>query len=321
MSGMRYRRLGDSGLTVSVVGLGCNDFGRRSDLARSRTLVDAALDAGITLFDTADGYGTNRDGSSERFLGQAVGRRRDEVVIATKFGQDMKGSNGADWGRRGARRYVRRAVEASLTRLGTDHIDLYQMHFPDPGTPVEETLDALDDLVRAGKVLYVGSSNFSGWQVVDADWTARSAGLSRFVSAQNHYSLLEREVERELVPALERCAVGLLPYFPLANGLLTGKYRRGVLPPPGTRLHGRHDALSDLAFDRVEALTAFAEERGRSLLDVAIGGLAAQPAVASVIAGATSPEQVRANAAAGCWEPSQADLAELDRIVPTPRAS
>lgn len=316
---MRYRALGDSGLTVSVVGLGCNNLGARLDLDATRRVVDAALDAGITLFDTADSYGADRDGSSEVLLGRALGRRRDDVVIATKFGSRMDGRNGPDWGRRGARRYVVRAVEASLARLGTDRIDLYQLHHPDPTTPVEETLAALDDLVHAGKVLYVGSSNLAAWQVVDADWTARTRGLTRFVSAQNRYSLLERGAERELVPALRRCGVGLLPYYPLANGLLTGKYRRGVPPPPGSRLQGRERELSDEVFDAVEALAAYAEARGRTLLDVAIGGLAAQPAVASVIAGATTAEQVRANATAGAWEPSADDLAALDEIVPTRR--
>jgi aryl-alcohol dehydrogenase-like predicted oxidoreductase len=214
---------------------------------------------------------------------------------------------------------VRRAVEASLRRLGADHIDLYQMHEPDPRTPIEETLSALDDLVGEGKVRYVGSSNFAAWQVVDADWTARSSGLTPFVSAQNQYSLLERGAEAELVPAAERCGVGLLPYYPLASGLLTGKYRRGEPPDEGTKLASRPERLTDAAFDVVEALTPFAESRGLSLLEVAIGGLAAQPAVGSVIAGATSPEQVRANVAAGQWQPSEDDLAELDRIAPTHR--
>ena len=316
---MRYRPLGESGLTVSAVGLGCNNLGSRLDLEGTREVVGAALDAGITLFDTADSYGADRDGSSEELLGRALGRHRDEVVVATKFGSRMDGRNGPDWGRRGARRYVVRAVEASLARLGTDRIDLYQLHHPDPTTPVEETLAALDDLVHAGKVLYVGSSNLAPWQVVDADWTARTRGLSRFVSAQNSYSLLDRGAERELVPALLRCGIGLLPYYPLANGLLTGKYRRGAPPPAGTRLSGREDELSGAVFDAVETLTSYAEARGRTLLEVALGGLAAQPAVASVIAGATSAEQVRANAAAGAWEPSADDLAALDETVPTPR--
>lgn len=316
MTEMRYRQLGNSGLTVSVVGLGGNNFGRRLDLDGTRAVVHAALDAGVTLFDTADIYGTDRDGGSESLLGEVLAGRRDDVVLATKFGMDMAGSNGPDWGVRGSRRYIRRAVEASLRRLRTDHIDLYQMHAPDRRTPIAETLAALDELVEAGKVRYLGSSNFSGWQVADADWTAWTAGGERFVSAQNHYNLLERDAEAELVAACERFGVGVLPFFPLANGLLTGKYRRGQPPPAGTRLTGKPDVLSDRNFDQVEALEKYAAGRGISLLDVAIGGLAAQPMVASVIAGATSPEQVRANVAAGAWLPSPADLTALDELVP-----
>jgi aryl-alcohol dehydrogenase-like predicted oxidoreductase len=310
---MRYRRLGDSGLAVSVVGLGCNNFGRRIDIDATKAVVDAAIDNGITLFDTADSYG-----ESETFLGEVLQGRRDEVVIATKFGNDLRGALGRDFGARGSRRYVRRAIERSLRRLRTDHVDLYQLHQPDPATPIEETLAALTELVREGKVRYLGSSNFAAWQVADADWTARSAGTERFISAQNHYSLLERGVERELVPACERFGVGLLPYFPLANGLLTGKYHRGEPPPEGSRLEKRPEYLSDARFEVVEKLERYATERGLTLLEVAIGGLAAQPAVASVIAGATKPEQVRANIAAGEWEPSEADLAVLDAIAPPP---
>jgi aryl-alcohol dehydrogenase-like predicted oxidoreductase len=310
---MRYRRLGDSGLAVSVVGLGCNNFGRRIDIDATKAVVDAAIDNGITLFDTADSYG-----ESETFLGEVLQGRRDEVVIATKFGNDLRGALGRDFGARGSRRYVRRAIERSLRRLRTDHVDLYQLHQPDPATPIEETLAALTELVREGKVRYLGSSNFAAWQVADADWTARSAGIERFISAQNHYSLLERGVERELVPACERFGVGLLPYFPLANGLLTGKYHRGEPPPEGSRLEKRPEYLSDARFEVVEKLERYATERGLTLLEVAIGGLAAQPAVASVIAGATKPEQVRANIAAGEWEPSEADLAVLDAIAPPP---
>ena len=313
---MRYRQLGDSGLTVSVVGLGCNRIGRQLDLEGTRALVDGALDAGITLFDTADTYGKDRDGSSESLLGLALAGRRDDVVLATKFGMDMAGTNGPDWGVRGSRRYIRRAVEASLRRLRTDYIDLYQMHQPDPRTPIAETLAALDDLVSAGMVRYIGSSNFAGWQVADAEWTARTAGTERFVSAQNNYNLLEREIEAELVPACQRYGIGVVPFFPLSNGLLTGKYRRGQPPPAGTRLEEKSDLLSDRNFDKVESLEKYAAERGISLLDVAIGGLAGQPAVASVIAGATRPEQVRANAEAGEWQPSAADLEALDRLVP-----
>jgi aryl-alcohol dehydrogenase-like predicted oxidoreductase len=312
---MTYRQLGDSGLTVSTVGLGCNNFGRRLDQDATTSVVKAALDAGVTLFDTADIYGL---GSSEELLGKALGSERENVVVATKFGMDMQGANGPDWGVRGSRRYIRTAVEASLRRLGTDWIDLYQLHRPDPRTPIGETLAALDELVREGKVRYLGSSNFTGWQVVDADWTARGAGTERFVSAQNEYSLLERDVEDELVPACEHVGVGLLPFFPLASGLLTGKYRRGESAPDGTRLSTMADRLADADWDTVERLERYAAERGLRLLDVAIGGLAAQPAVGSVIAGATSPAQVRDNVAAGSWQPSAEDLAALDEVTTQP---
>ena len=315
MADMRYRPLGGSGLMVSVVGLGCNNFGRRSDLEQTRAVVDAALDVGITLMDTADIYGGK--GASEDLLGQVLGGRRDRVVLATKFGMDMEGANGEDFGARGSTRYIRRAVEASLRRLRTDHIDLYQYHLPDGITPIEETLAALDQLVKAGKVLYVGSSNFGGWEVAHAEWAARSSGLTRFVSAQNHYSLLERRIEAQLTPACVKYAVGILPYFPLANGLLTGKYRRGDPPPAGARLASNPAALDERTFSRLEPIEEFARGIGRSLLEVAIGGLAAQPAVASVIAGATRPEQVRSNAEAGLWEPSPDELAELNRVAPS----
>lgn len=309
---MTYRQLGDSGLTVSTVGLGCNNFGRRLDLEGTTAVVRAALDAGVTLFDTADIYG---QGASEELLGRALGTERDHVVVATKFGMDMHGANGPDWGVRGSRRYVRLAVEASLRRLGTDWIDLYQLHRPDPVTPIAETLAALTELVQEGKVRYVGSSNLAGWQVVDADWTARSEGLERFVSAQNEYSLLARGVEEDLVPACEHVGVGLLPYFPLASGLLTGKYRRGEAAPAGTRLESRREALEGADWDVIEGIEAYAAERGLRPVDVAIGGLAAQPAVASVIAGATRPEQVQDNVRAGSWEPTAEDLAELDDLT------
>ena len=309
---MTYRQLGDSGLTVSTVGLGCNNFGRRLDQEGTNAVVRQALDSGITLFDTADIYG---QGASEEMLGLALGSERENVVVATKFGMDMQGANGPDWGVRGSRRYIRKAVEASLRRLGTDWIDLYQLHRPDPQTPIEETLAALDELVREGKVRYLGSSNFTGWQVVDADWTARAAGTSRFISAQNEYSLLERDVEDELVPACEHVGVGLLPFFPLASGLLTGKYRRGEAAPAGTRLAGMADRLAAADWDTIERLEAYAAQRDLRPIDVAIGGLAAQPAVASVIAGATRAEQVVENVQAGLWEPSADDLAELDDIT------
>ncbi|SCE78285.1 Predicted oxidoreductase [Micromonospora viridifaciens] len=314
---MTYRRLGDSGLVVSVVGVGCNNFGRKLDLDGTRAVVEAALDAGINFFDTADIYGEPQ-GSSEELLGQVLKGHRDDVVVATKFGMDMHGLNGPDFGARGARRYIARAVEASLRRLGTDHIDLYQMHEPDPGTPIDETLAALDDLVRAGKVRYLGNSNFAGWQIADADWTASSQGHTRFISAQNHYSLLERSVEAEVIPACERFGLGMLPFFPLANGLLTGKYHRGEAPPAGSRLAGGGRYAERLAaanWDTIEALERYAAERGLSMLQVAIGGLAARPAVTSVIAGATTPEQVRANAEAGAWQPTEEDTAVLDAIL------
>lgn len=309
---MTYRQLGDSGLTVSTVGLGCNNFGRRLDADATTAVVGAALDAGITLFDTADIYGL---GASEELLGAALGSERDNVVVATKFGMDMQGANGPDWGARGSRRYLRKAVEASLRRLGTDWIDLYQYHRPDPVTPLEETLAALHELVVEGKVRYLGSSNFAGWQVVEADWIARTGGLTPFVSAQNEYSLLERDVEDEVVPACEHVGVGLLPFFPLASGLLTGKYRRDEAAPDGTRLAGQADRLAAADWDTIEALEVYAAERGLRPVDVAIGGLAAQPAVASVIAGATRPEQVADNVRAGLWDPTAQDLAALDEIT------
>jgi aryl-alcohol dehydrogenase-like predicted oxidoreductase len=312
---MRFRRLGNSGLAVSVVGLGTNNLGMKLDADESAEVVHAALDHGITLFDTADSYGM-----SEQRLGELLEGVRDDVVIATKFGSDVRRrglSNGEDWDARASRRYVRRAVEASLRRLRTDWIDLYQLHRPDPLTPVEETLATLTDLVHEGKVRYLGHSNFSGWQTADAEWTARTRGFERFVSAQNQYSWLERGIEHDLVPALKHYGLGLLPYFPLASGLLTGKYHRGEAPPEGSRLAawGGGSVLTDATFDVLERLQAFAVGRSITLLDVAIGGLAAKSPVASVIAGATSREQLAANVRAGAWQPSTEDLAEIDRIT------
>jgi len=313
MTAMRYRRLGDCGLMVSAVGLGCNNFGRKLDAAETAAVVHAALDVGVTLFDTADIYGDPR-GTSEMFVGDALKGVRDDVVVATKFGMDM---GTTDWDARGARRYIMRAVEDSLRRLHTDHIDLYQYHAPDGVTPVEETLRALDDLVRQGKVRYIGSSKFTGWQVIDADWTARTHGLPRFVSTQEHYNWLHRGPEKELLPACEHAGVGLLPFFPLESGLLTGVYRRNQAPPPGTRLAGdRYKGwLGRADWDTLEALEAFAADSGVTLLDIAIGGLAAQSPVASVIAGATTPDQVRANVRAGQWSPSPEQLARLREIT------
>jgi len=314
---MSYRRLGESGLVVSVVGVGCNTFGRDIDADGARAVVDAALDAGVNFFDTSDTYGGPGHEKSEIFLGAALKGRRDDVVVATKFGMSMSGLNGPDHGARGARRYVMRAVEASLRRLGTDHIDLYQMHEPDPGTPIEETLRALDDLVSAGKVRYVGCSNFAGWQIVDAAWVSRTRGWAPFVSAQNRYSLLHRDAEAEVVPACQRFGLGLLPFFPLESGLLTGKYQRGADAPPGSRLTSDRFApwLASAPWDRIDAVAEYASSRGLSMLDVAIGGLAAMPAVTSVIAGATTPAQVSANAAAAAWQPSPTDLAELRSLL------
>jgi aryl-alcohol dehydrogenase-like predicted oxidoreductase len=305
---MRTRRLGTDGPEVSVVGLGCNNFGMRVDLEGTRAVVDAALEAGVTLFDTADIYGGQ--GGSESYLGEVLEGRRDRVLIATKFGGDMGDGDQA----RGSRAYVRKAIDASLARLRTDYVDLYQYHTPDHVTPFEETFGALDELVREGKVRYAGHSNLEASEVEEVDRLARDRGWTRPVSAQNQYSLLRREAEDELLPTCERLGIGVLPYFPLASGLLTGKYRRGQPIPEGTRLSGRRDVFTDAKFDVIEALERFAEERGVTLLHVAIGGLLAQSPVASVIAGATRPEQVRANVAAGEWEPAPDDVAELQQI-------
>ena len=309
---MSYRPLGESGLMVSAVGIGCNQFGRKVDVDGVKGILAAARETGVTLLDTSDSYGP--DGRSEELLGEALKGQRDEFVVATKFGSSMNGINGNDFGARGARRYVRRAIESSLKRLQTDHVDLYQLHFPDPITPIEETLSVLTDLVREGKVRYLGCSNLKGWQIADAAWTAQSAGLEAFVSAQNRYSLLDRTIESEVVPACEQFGLGVLPYFPLEYGLLTGKYHRGEAAPIGSRGEGA-PWLETADWDRIEALESFAKARDLSMLDVAIAGLAAQPAVGSVISGATSGDQVRANAAALRWEPTEEDLAELDEIT------
>ena len=305
---MKSRRLGKEGPEVSVVGLGCNNFGMRVDLEGTRAVVDAAFDAGVTLLDTADIYGGK--GGSEALLGEVLEGRRERVVLATKFGGDMGDGTKA----RGSRDYIHKAIDASLQRLRTDYVDLYQYHTPDHVTPFEETFAALDELVRAGKVRYVGHSNLEAAQVEEVDALAREHGGARPVSAQNQYSLLRREAEQELLPVCDRLGIGVLPYFPLASGLLTGKYRRGEPQPEGTRLHGRDEVFTEETFDRIEALERFAAERGVTLLDVAIAGLLAQPAISSVIAGATKPEQVRANVAAGAWEPSVEDVAALHAL-------
>jgi aryl-alcohol dehydrogenase-like predicted oxidoreductase len=317
MTEMSYRPLGDSGLVVSAVGIGCNAFGRRVGIDGVRDVLAGARDAGVTLLDTADAYG-DPAGTSEELLGEALEGQRDEFVIATKFGMGMRGLYGEDHGVRASRQYIKRAVEGSLRRLRTDHIDLYQLHVPDDVTPIEETLSALSDLVREGKVRYLGCSNFAAWQVADADWTARSAGLERFVSVQNRYSLLDRTVEDEVVPACETYGLGILPFFPLEYGLLTGKYRRGEPAPTGSRAdvdRARAQWLERADWDRIEGLEKYAEARDVAVLDVAVAGLAAQPAVASVIAGAVSGAQVRRNAAALRWDPTEADLVELDEIT------
>lgn len=307
------RHLGDVGPQVSVVGLGTNSFGSRMPDAAVGRVVGAALDAGINLFDTADIYGR---GESERLLGRALRGRRDQALIATKFGMLRAGEDPSQ--HRGSAAYIRESVEGSLRRLEVEVIDLYQMHEPDPATPIAESLGALDELVQEGKVRWIGCSNFPSWQVVDADWTARSLGLTAFVSAQDDYSLINRGAERDLLPALDHLGLGLLPYYPLARGILTGKYRRGQAPPPGSR--ASRPSYSDMLEDRgqftlVEALERFASERGLSLLQVVIGALLRWPQVGSVIAGATQPEQVVANARAGSWVATEADWSELDRIT------
>ena len=304
---MDTRRVGS--LEVSVVGLGCNNFGRRLDSDATLTVVDAAIDEGITFFDTADVYGDTR---SEEFLGRALGRRRDEVVVATKFGAQI------DEQRKGARpEYVRRAVEDSLRRLGTDCIDLYQLHRPDPEVPVEDTLGALDELVRAGKVREIGCSNFSAEQLRAAEEAVTREGGARFVSVQNEYSLLHREPERVVLPECERGGIAFIPYFPLASGLLTGKYRRDQPAPEGSRLQSRRgdSLLADRNLAVVEKLIEFSESRGHTILEIAFSWLLERPAVRSVIAGATSPEQVKSNVAATGWRLTDAELAEIDAIV------
>ncbi|MDB5394912.1 MAG: aldo/keto reductase [Rhodospirillales bacterium] len=314
---MKYRSVGKSGLQVSVIGLGCNNFGWGLDLEGSRAVIHAALDAGITLFDTADIYGGQ--GGSETVMGQILGARRKDIVLATKFGMPMD-KEGVKKG--ASRRYIMSAVEDSLKRLQTDWIDLYQLHVPDPLTPMEETLRTLDDLVRSGKVRYVGCSNVPAWGVADATWIARTRGFSGFISCQDEYSLIVRKLEADLKPAAEAYGLGILPYFPLASGLLTGKYKKGAPMPEGTRLtqakgSGYFDHyLTDERLDIVGKLRDFAEARGHTLLELAFSWLLAQPVVPSVIAGATKPAQIEANAKAGDWVLTPEDLAEIDKIAP-----
>lgn len=302
-------------LELPRVGIGCNAFGARVDAERVVEIVDAAIEQGAAFFDTADVYGF---GASEELLGTAIRGRRDSVIVATKFGMDVQGINGPDDGRRGSAAYIRASIDASLRRLNVDYVDLYQFHTPDRETPMDETLGALNELVEAGKVRAIGCSNLRAWELVDANWRARTAGTARFVTAQNEYSLYNRSAEDELLPACVALDVGVLPYFPLAYGLLTGKYRRGVAAPPGSRLAGQGQAqrLERADWDRIEALQQFADDRDLSLLQVALGGLAAQPAVVSVIAGVTTPAQVAANVEAGGWTPTADELAELNALKP-----
>lgn len=309
---MQFRNLGRSGLRVSLIGLGCNNFGGRIDLDATRKVVDAAIENGITLFDTADIYGEK--GGSETCLGQVLGARRKDIVLASKFGMRMfHGGEG------GSRRYIMSAVEESLTRLKTDWLDLYQFHKPDPLTPIDETLRAMEDLVRQGKVRYIGCSNMPAWQMADAHWTARDLGLSGFTSCQDEYSLLVRDAERDLIPAAKHFGMGLLPYFPLANGALTGKYRRHAPMPEGARLtklpQRAETIFSEANWTKIEALAAFCEARGKTLVELAFSWLAAQPVVSSVIAGATKPEQIVANVAAASWVLTPEELSEIDTIT------
>lgn len=309
---MEQRTLGNSGLRVSTIGLGCNNFGIRIDQAQTEKVVGAALDAGINFFDTADIYGGG--GRSEEFLGKAIRTRRDEIIIASKFG--IKLLDGADEG--ASRSYVLRACEASLRRLGVEHIDLYYLHQPDRSTPIEETLSALDTLVRQGKVRYIASSNFAAWEITDAEHIARSRGFERFIAAQMEWSLLERDLEREVVPACTHHQVGLVPYFPLASGLLTGKYQRNRPMPEGSRLANSPSlavVANDKNFERVEKLTRFAEECGHTLLELSLSWLAGQPSVSSVLVGATKPEQVKQNVAAISWELTSGNRIEIDRLL------
>ena len=310
---MEYRNLGSSGLRVSLVGLGCNNFGMRLDLEQTRAVVDRAFDLGITLFDTADMYGGR--GGSETQLGKILGHRRKDIVLASKFGMAMS-DDGTKIG--ASRRYIMSAVEDSLRRLKTDWIDLYQLHQPDPLTPLDETMQALDDLVTQGKIRYIGCSNLPSWQVVESQWISKSMGLNRFVSCQDEYNILNRNVEAELIPAMQKYGCGLLPYFPLASGLLTGKYKRTEMPE-GARLtdmptFANRIYLTDENFDIVDNLHKIANKTGHSILELAFGWMASRPTTASIIAGATKPEQIDANVAAVNWVLSQSEIDEVDKI-------
>jgi aryl-alcohol dehydrogenase-like predicted oxidoreductase len=315
---MEYRPLGPSGLMVSTVGIGCNNFGRAGTVTETQegtdAVIDAAIEAGVNFFDTADMYGKEA-GLSETLMGNSLKGRRDSVVIATKFGHSEFDAGIPSWGAKGSRRYVRLAVEASLRRLQTDWIDLYQLHTPDPVTPIEETLAALDELVTEGKVRYIGHSNFSGWQAVEADWAAQTAGGSRFISAQNEYSLIVRDAEKELLPALDEYGLGFLPYFPLYNGLFTGKFSRSGGPSDSRIMRQRPHLLENAPWDAIEAFDAFCSGRGITMLQATIAWLLAQPALTSVIAGATRPEQIAQNAeAATAWDATDEEIAEIGAL-------
>jgi aryl-alcohol dehydrogenase-like predicted oxidoreductase len=318
MADIEYRRLGRSGLIVSTIGLGCNNFGRTgtasADQAGTSAVIDAAVDAGVTLFDTADIYGAER-GLSETLMGHALKGKRERVVLATKFGMDMNGLNGPDWDARGSRRYIRLAVEASLRRLQTDWIDLYQLHRPDPYTPIEETLATLDDLITEGKVRYIGHSNLAGWQIAEAEFTARLHGHPRFISAQNEYSLLVRDAEEEVLPAVNAYGLGFLPFFPLYNGLFTGKFTQQGGPADSRIMSIRKHLLDDAPWDLIEEYRAFCDDRGVSMLAATFAWLLAQPGLTSVIAGATKPEQIAQNAdAATAWKPTPDEVEWISRL-------
>jgi aryl-alcohol dehydrogenase-like predicted oxidoreductase len=318
MAQIDYRTLGNSGLVVSTIGLGCNNFGRAGTTTQSQAgtslVVDAAIDVGITLFDTADIYGAER-GLSETLMGNALRGKREKIVLATKFGMDMGGSNGPDWDARGSRRYIRLAVEASLTRLQTDWIDLYQLHRPDPHTPIEETLSVLDDLIREGKIRYIGHSNLAGWQIAEAEFTARMAGHPAFISAQNEYSLLVRDAEEEVLPAVNAYGLGFLPFFPLYNGLFTGKFTRSGGPADSRIMMVRRHLLDDAPWDTIERYQQFCDDRGVTMLAATLGWLLAQPGLTSVIAGATKPEQIVQNADEGsAWRPTDEDVAYISAL-------
>ena len=318
MPDIHYRTLGNSGLVVSTIGIGCNNFGRSKTATETQegtdAVIHAAIDAGVTLFDTADIYGSER-GLSETLMGETLRGRRNDIVLATKFGLDMEGTNGPDWGARGSRRYIRLAVEASLRRLQTDWIDLYQLHAPDTITPIEETLATLDDLITEGKVRYIGHSNLSGWQIADAEYTAALHHHPRFVSAQNEYSLLARGVEREVLPAVNAYGLGFLPFFPLYNGLFTGKFTRDGGPADSRIMHTRPQILESAPWDRIDAYAAYCADHDVTMLEATFAWLLAQNGVTSVIAGATKPAQIVQNAhAASAFSPSPAEVAEISAL-------